>query len=404
MKILMFGWEFPPYNSGGLGVACQGLTRALANKEVDLSFVLPKHLDLDLSYMELLFADNGKTIKFLAINSILAPYMTSNSYGVKRKYFPQGMYGNGLFEEVERYGQVAHELASEHPHDIIHVHDWLSIPAGLAAQEASGKPLVVHIHATEFDRTGGNGVNQHVYEVEKEGVHKAQRVIAVSNLTKNILVDHYGVNPKKITVVHNGVDMSQYNLSTTSDVIGLSRLKKLGFSVVIFVGRITLQKGPDYFLETAKKVLQYNKKVLFIIAGSGDMEAQIIMRGAQLGISDRLLFAGFLRGNDLSNLYKLADLFVMPSVSEPFGLTALEAMVHSTPILISKQSGVAEVADHALKADFWDIDDMADKVLAITQYKKLKKLLGSNGFAQAKECSWDRAAKKCVNVYNELLK
>ncbi len=400
MKILMFGWEFPPYNSGGLGVACMGLTQALSSKGVDITFVLPKKFDVNVNYMKFRFADTN--VKFIGVNSLLTAYATSDSYGLKALR-RRSIYGNNLIDEVLRYAKLASEIASEVDHDIIHAHDWLSFLAGESAQEVSGAPLITHVHATEFDRTGGTGVNQQVFEIEKEGCSKANDVIAVSNLTKNILTSNYEIDSSKVHVVHNGISSNSFTISSRDDISGLTKLKELGYYIVSFVGRITLQKGPDYFLQVAKKVLEYNKKVLFVIAGSGDMQNQIIMEAAKLGISNRVLFAGFLRGEELSNLYKLSDVFVMPSVSEPFGLTALESLLHGTPILISKQSGVSEVVDASLKSDFWDVYDMADKILALTQYKNLRQVLSSEGHDQAMKCTWDKAADKTIEIYNHLL-
>jgi glycosyltransferase involved in cell wall biosynthesis len=402
MKVLMYGWEFPPYNSGGLGVACYGLTRALSKKNVDVTFVLPKKFDVASNFMRFVFAD-GTNVRFLEVDALLAPYMTSQIYDRERLEYFGNIYGASLFDEVLRYARASLEIAKREKFDLVHAHDWLSFMAGEAAKGVSHRPLVVHVHATEYDRTGGWGINPRVYDIERNGAKNADRVIAVSSLTKDILTYKYGIEADKISVVHNGVDPSSYNLVSQGDVEGLSNLKKRGYGIVLFVGRITLQKGPDYFLRAAQKCLSYNPKIKFIIAGSGDMDMQIVTQTARMGISDKVLFAGFLRGEELSSLYRMADLFVMPSVSEPFGLTALESLVHGTPILISKQTGVSEVVSHALKTDFWDIDDMADKILAVLEYSKLKKTLSQNGRIEAMKCSWDIAADKCIEVYKSLL-
>lgn len=378
-----------------------GLTQALSSKGIDITFVLPKRFDVNVNYMKFRFADSS--LKCIGVNSLLSAYVTSESYGLKALR-ARSIYGNNLLAEVARYAKLASEIASEVDHDIIHAHDWLSFLAGEAAQETSGAPLVTHVHATEFDRTGGTGVNQQVYEIEKEGCSRATDVIAVSNLTKNILTSNYGIDSSKVHVVHNGINPDSFDVPNRADISGIVKLKEMGYSIVSFVGRITLQKGPDYFLQVAKKVLEYNKKVLFVIAGSGDMQNQIIMEAARMGISNRVLFAGFLRGEELSNLYKLSDVFVMPSVSEPFGLTALESLAYGTPILISKQSGVSEVVDASLKSDFWDVMDMADKILALTQYKNLRQVLSHEGHDQAMKCTWDKAADKTIDIYNHLLK
>jgi glycosyltransferase involved in cell wall biosynthesis len=256
------------------------------------------------------------------------------------------------------------------------------------------------MHATEIDRTAGKP-NQYIYEKEREGVQAADKILAVSGYTKNTLLEHYGVNESKVNVVYNGIDSSKYN--TEGDIsAGLKKMKSLGYKIVLFVGRITIMKGPDYFLHAAKQVLEHNPKTIFLIAGSGDMEAQIMGQAASMGISDKFVFAGFVRGDDLSEAYRAADLFVMPSVSEPFGLVALEALIHKTPVIISRQSGVSEVLKNAMKVDFWDTTEMADKILSVLDHNSVKKELTDNGFKEAHMCNWDKAADKCIEVYDQL--
>lgn len=396
----MFGWEFPPHNSGGLGVACQGLAFGLAHNGVEIEFVLPRALELDQSTIKFSFA-NIKNIKLKGVNTLLYPYITSGIYSDVLARVQSKLYGSTLLEEVLRYAQEGGRIASSSHADINHAHDWLSFGAGIEAAKANGKPLVVHVHATEFDRTGGNSVDQRVYDIEREGMEKANRVIAVSGYTKNILMKHYGIPKDKISVVHNGIDPTQYNLSALQNG-GLYEMKKLGYKIVLFVGRITLQKGVDYLLGAAQRVLKYNPKVIFVIAGSGDMQHQIIEQTASLGLSGNVLFAGFLRGDALSEVYKTADLFVMPSVSEPFGLTALEAALHGTPVLVSKQSGVSEVLTHTLQCDFWDREEMANKILGVVTHGALHSTLSQNGKKQAFDNSWDKAAQKVTQIYQEI--
>ena len=414
LKILMFGWEFPPFHSGGLGVACEGLVKGLSNLKINVCFVLPKKFDIISlkvnPFYKFVFAGDSKlsfktNLKIKAINSLLSPYITSSEYlTFYQKSIladnKKNIYSHNLFEEVLRYGKEAVKIAFEEDFDIIHVHDWLSFPAGIEAKKISGKPLVAHIHATEFDRTGGSGVNQQVYEIEKQGFESADKIIAVSNFTKNKVVQHYGISPDKIIVVHNAVEQR--------DVVYLknnfNELKKRGQKIVLFLGRITIQKGADYFLRAAKKVLEKNQNILFIIAGSGDMERQIIEEAAALGISDKVLFTGFVKEEDVIELYQMADLYVLPSVSEPFGLTPLEALTHQTPVLISKQSGVSEVLTHCLKVDFWDIDQMANKILAVLEYSELKEELKNHGHVEVKKFNWQDTAQKCVEVYQSLIK
>jgi len=401
-KILMFGWEFPPYNSGGLGVACKGLSMALVSRAFEVIFILPKRVDVSEDRLRLVFADIDYNIKIKAVDSLIYPYITSTEYSAHLSSGHSPVYGRNLMEEVTRYALKASAIARHNDFDIIHAHDWLSFPAGIQAKRVSGKPLIVHVHATEFDRTGGKRINQGVYEIEKKGMQEADAIIAVSQFTKDIIVRHYGISPEKVNVVHNGIDEAEFNHDLLPPE-NLMKLKADGTKIVLFVGRITLQKGPDYFIKVAKRVLDHNPKVLFIISGSGDMEAQILNDAAYLGISDKVLFTGFLRGDELNQIFKLADLYILPSVSEPFGITPLEALMNKTPVIVSRQSGAFEVLSHALKADFWDIDDMAHKILSVLEYEPLQKCLTENGHTEVRCINWHRSADKCIIVYNKVL-
>jgi len=395
----MFGWEFPPFNSGGLGTACQGLTRGLANKGVGVTFVLPRRVPLDVDYLKVIYGDDSVVKTEYVINSILMPYHNSKNYMESKENLgssQEDIYADDLIEEVLRYGSVGGEIALREEFDVIHAHDWLSFPSGINAKKASGKPLVVHVHATEFDRTGGEGINQVVYDIEREGMTNADLVIAVSNYTKKIIVEKYGIVAEKVRVVHNSIDFENYTLERASK---LSEANK----VVLFLGRLTLQKGPDYFVEAARRVLEHYPDVIFIVAGSGDMEKQIINKVADMGISDRILFAGFLRGDDVKRAYQMADLYVMPSVSEPFGITPLESIINNTPVLISKQAGVSEVLNHCLKVDFWDVDEMSNKIVAFLRYPELYQCLNESGRREIEGWSWDQPAGKCLDIYNEVL-
>ncbi|HEY4476781.1 MAG TPA: glycosyltransferase family 4 protein [Candidatus Paceibacterota bacterium] len=393
----MFGWEFPPHNSGGLGTACFGLTRALARDGATITFVLPKKVKAGADWLRMCFADLPEVIgRGIAAN--LYPYITSESYARERKGLPF-VYGLNLIEEVRRYGALAGEIAALESFDIIHAHDWLSFPAGIAAKRVSGKPLVVHVHATEFDRTGGNGVNEEVYGIEHAGMSAADAVVAVSQWTKNMIVRHYGIAPQKVTVIHNGIEASDYRPLPNR----LVALKQAGEKIVLFVGRITLQKGPDYFVRAAKRVLELEPKVYFIIAGSGDMEGQTLREAAALGIADRVIFTGFLRGPELDALYQSADLYVLPSVSEPFGITPLESLVNGTPVIISYQSGVAEVLRHALKVDFWDTEELANQIITVLRHPPLHRTLKQYGHEEVQKVTWTAAAQKCLGLYHSLL-
>jgi glycogen synthase len=395
MNVLMFGWEFPPLNSGGLGTACFGLSKGLSRAGVRVTFVLPRTSDAAYSFLRVIAA-GVPTLTLRGIKTALAGYATSSSYETKvfqlrRTEKGPAIYGGNLFEEVERYAGRAADIAREEQHDIIHAHEWLTFEAGIAAKKASGKPLVVHVHATEFDRTGGLGVNKKVYDIEKKGMEAADAVIAVSNYTKNKILAHYGIPSEKVHVVHNAIESG-------GPTPAVSKTGK----TVLYLGRMTLQKGPDYFLEAARKVLEVEPDARFIMTGAGDMEDAMMRKADALGISDRVLFTGFLRDKDLAKAYALADLYVMPSVSEPFGLTPLEAAIHGTPVLVSRQSGVSEVFSNCLKVDFWDIHEMANKIVSVLRHPALQASLSTNALAEISRMNWDIPAGKCVNIYERL--
>jgi glycogen synthase len=417
MKVLMFGWEFPPYNLGGLGTACAGLTKGLCNQNVDVTFVLPKAIgdsDPSSSHVKLIIANNvalgelskAKRLKFKSVDSPITEYIDSTTYDEKLLRLSGGktlikkgdssgaasIYGKDLFDEVNRYAEQCRLIAKYEDFDVIHAHDWMTYMAGIKAKEESGKPLVLHIHATEFDRTGDHP-NQAIYDIERMGFHAADKIMAVSNLTKNRVVQHYGIPPDKVVVVHNAVEFTN---------APLERINKSD-KVVLYLGRITVQKGPEYFLYSAKKVLEKDPSIKFIMAGSGDMESYIIQKAAELGISKNVLFTGFLRGPDIDRAYRMADLYVMPSVSEPFGITPLEAMRNNTPCIISKNSGVSEVLSHCLKVDFWDIDMMSNLILATLKYNSLHESLKENGSREVAKFNWNEPAAKCVSVYRDVL-
>ena len=395
MKVLMFGWEFPPLSSGGLGTACYGLTKSLSKQGIEITFVLPYSADVgNAGFLNLLPAHK---VKIRKIASVLQPYMSSDEYNrslVKRPKLK--IYGNSLFDEVHRYTLAAGKIAEEEEFDIIHCHDWMTFGAGIAAKRKKNKPLVLHVHATEHDRTGGHQVNQYVYDLERNGMEKADRIIAVSNFTKNKIIGNYGMPPEKIRVVHNAVDLS-------SNYVGENFPMKKNDRIVLFLGRLTLQKGPDYFVYAAKKVLEYEKNVKFIIAGSGDMEPLIIEKATEFGIGDKVLFAGFLSQDDVDRAYKMADVYVMPSVSEPFGITTLEAMKNKTPTIVSKQSGVSEVIKHCLKVDFWDVNEISNKIISLLRYQALSETIKENAYSEVQKLNWDVPAEKCIEIYNELI-
>lgn len=426
LKILMLGWEFPPFISGGLGTACYGLTKALDEIGVEVTFVLPAAVDNRYTnHVKLLSPDSEKSltgtrdktlanVKFRTIDSPLQPYTSPERYQemiqqiIRRKQTTRRTYKPGtaigginykgdLYCEVHRYASVAVELAREEQFDVIHAHDWMTYPAGIAVAAVTGKPLVVHLHSSEFDRSGEQ-VNQMVYDIEREGMEKADKVIAVSYLTRSIVISRYGIRGDKVEVVHNGIQRYK-GVNKKLAEVGIDKDEK----IVLFLGRITMQKGPEYFLAAAKKVLEVTDNVKFVIAGTGDMMQRIVEMAAQLGIGQKVLFTGFLRGDDVQTIYRMADLFVMPSVSEPFGIVPLEALDNDVPVIISKQSGVSEILMHALKVDFWDVDEIANKIVAVLKYPPLQSTLRSYGNYEVRRLSWKDTARKCSRIYENLI-
>lgn len=401
----MFGWEFPPFKSGGLGTACYDLTKGLSSEGVNVTFVMPKAPeDARTDFAKVIGTNNYfKGIKFRNVNTLLTSYANFDSYNDDyQKYKIMGtkgdnVYGADLFEEVSRYAKIAKVIAMEESHDLIHAHDWMAYQAGINAKMISKKPLICHIHATEFDRSGGNP-DQRISHMEYSGLNAADIVIANSEYTKKNVIKHYNIDSNKIKVVHFGIDPNNphYNSAYKSKLSDND-------NVVLFLGRVTLQKGPDYFVETAKRVLDFVPNTKFVMAGTGDMLPRMIERSADLGISKNMLFTGFLQGHDVHKAFQMADLYVMPSVSEPFGLVALESIKNGTPVLISKQSGVSEVLTNALKVDFWDTDEMTNKIVATLKYKNLYHDIRDNVIAESSKFNLAEPARKTIDVYNHIL-
>ncbi|MBS0011522.1 MAG: glycosyltransferase family 4 protein [Bacteroidales bacterium] len=427
MKVLMFGWEFPPHISGGLGTASYGLTRGMASiPDMEVLFVVPKaygdevHPGMQLigannvriAHKKIYYRGETKTFDKIEVESMIVPYTDPEDFwrmtrekeiGTRlfvetddkgRLHFT-GKYGADLIQEIEKYALVASVIADENDFDIIHAHDWLAYPAGIAAKQASGKPLVIHVHATDFDRSGGN-VNPVVYKIEKTGMDAADRIIAVSKLTRETVINKYNIDPAKVTTVYNAVEpvggvYDEYNPKSIQD------------KVVTFLGRITMQKGPEYFVEAAYRVLKVMNNVRFVMAGSGDMMERMMRRAAELDITDRFHFTGFLKGMDVYWMLRLSDVYIMPSVSEPFGISPLEAMQSNVPVIISKQSGVAEILTHAVKIDFWDIDAMADAIHAILSYPALSGMFIEKGREEVETLKWENSAKNVRSIYLDAL-
>jgi glycogen(starch) synthase len=412
----MLGWELPPYNSGGLGTACLGLTEALTPLGVSIRFVVPKLFGaLPYSHMDVIsaadYASPDEMLKLLSLSKTEEDYITHTL-----------AYGNHLTVDEQRrvwveqlgaaapvsphtqatwYAQQATAIAQNETYDLIHCHDWMTYYGGIAAKEVAHRkgadvPFVAQVHATEIDRCGENG-NPAIIAIEKRGLHQADEVVAVSHYTKEMIHRHYEVPRAKISVVHNGIPADRQPAR-----YDLHELKK-HHKIVLFMGRITMQKGPDYFVKLAKSVTDRDPSVLFVLVGSGDMERRCIEESARQGLTGKILFSTFLRGEDVDRAYQLADLFVMPSVSEPFGIVALEAIQNGTPALVSNQSGVAEVSEHLIKVDFWDIEKMADSVLKVLQDPAYASHLRQGGFEDLKNLSWNHSAEKMQSVYNHLL-
>jgi len=430
----MLGWEFPPFISGGLGTACYGLTKALSDLGTEILFVLPRGgADRRLDRVHVLSAaeERGQPacwtvqglehVRLIPVAAALGPYQTEAGYLRQQHERHAGqvsaeepssaasdppqrtglgltsgpsLYAGDLFGEVNRYARLVAEVARRYEFDVIHAHDWMTYPAGLSVAALTGKPLVVHVHSTEFDRSGLH-VNQRVYDVERAGLHGARSVICVSRLTRGIVTGHYGVPESKCRVIYNAITVNGEPVPTS-----VRRIEK-GDKIVLFLGRITMQKGPEYFLAAARKVLDVMDNVKFVMAGSGDMIRRMIELAAAMGIGHRVTFTGFLRGGDLERVFEMADLYVMPSVSEPFGLAPLEALQHDVPVLISKQSGVSEVLTHVLKVDFWDINEMANKIVAVLRHPPLQKTLREHGAFEVRKFAWIDAGRACMDVYQE---
>ncbi len=488
MRILMLGWEFPPFVAGGLGVACYGMTKALDRQGHQVIFILPKPVDRSRSsHVKMLSpftmaggrgpsvggvplgmgglgsgapdfhgaggsAGTGAGYAFPRTTFLGVPASFANPYpgasafagggGSKvrtvhmpgeagmaggaegdeadalagidmatlmpsvasepvRPVTPRGFIGDGggaghgygtdLVSDAERYARLCVAITRREQFEVIHAHDWLTYPAGIALAKVSGKPLIVQVHSTEFDRAGNN-VNQRVYDIERAGMHGADRVVCVSQLTKSICVRRYGVAPDRIDVVYNGIERESQQPQPGTQI-------EEGDKIVLFLGRITMQKGPEYFIAAAKRVLEKLPNVKFVLAGSGDMALRMIDLAASMGIGSRVLFTGFLRGNDVERVFRMADCYVMPSVSEPFGLAALEAIAHDVPVILSKTSGASEVLQHVLKVDFWDIDEMANMIVAVLRHPPLSQTLREHGQMELHRLTWDEAAKRCITCY-----
>ena len=369
MRVAMLGWEYPPFKAGGLATHCYGLTRSLADKGVVIDFYMPKtKYNSSSDKRNLVIKEVGETEIF--------PYDRPDD---------KELAGN-FFESVYRYNDLLVQRVKGN-YNVIHCHDWLTMKAGIKINENTGTPLVLTVHSTEYDRSGWLHPNQWFIDIEKEGMEKANRIIAVSHFTKRVIVEKYGIHPDKISVVHNAVYP-----------IGESEKKEL----VLFLGRMTIQKGPEFFLQAAKKVLEYEKSCRFVVAGTGDMLPRLINQAVGMGISDKVIFTGLLTEDEVKHIYSISSVYVMPSVSEPFGITALEAISAGTPTIVSKNAGVAEAFQNCLKVDFWDTDEMANKIISLLRYDPLHRTISNEGKKEINLFTWARVADKTIDVYGSV--
>lgn len=418
MKVLMLGWEYPPHIAGGLGTACEGLTKALASLGLKIKFVVPAlygsenapHMELMSSEQLASKVEISKSrvdLEKIRLLTFLSPYQRPEEYiecksnesiftrliGENSRQL-SSKYDGSLFDHVISFSNQIIFASLQCDFDIIHAHDWMTFPAAVALKEKTLKPLVVHLHSLEFDRVGHSG-NSMIVDAERLGLEKSDRVIAVSHYTKRMIEKHYGIDPNKIEVVHNGI----YPKGERQSHRGNFTNKK----IVLFLGRVTFQKGPDYFVEMAKRVIPNVPDVMFVMAGSGDMLSGLIEKVEHEGLSENFTFTGFLRGEEVENIFKLASLYVMPSVSEPFGLTALEAIACDTPVIMSKQSGVAEVIHNAFKVDFWDIEKMSDIVINGLIHDELRADMITMAKTELERIRWDMSAEKVKSLYETLV-
>ena len=414
----MFGWEFPPHILGGLGTASYGLTKGMSQQEdMEITFCIPKPWgDEDQSFLRIIGMNSTpivwRDVDWEYVKGRVGSYMDPQLYFDLRDHIYadfnylnandlgciefSGRYPDNLHEEINNYSIVAGVIARQQEFEIIHSHDWLTYPAGIHAKQVSGKPLVIHVHATDFDRSRGN-VNPTVYAIEKNGMDHADCIMCVSELTRRTVINEYHQDPRKVFAMHNAV----YPLS--QELLDIPRPDHSKEKVVTFLGRITMQKGPEYFIEAASKVLKRYPNVRFVMAGSGDLFNRSVRRVAQLKIATKFHFTGFLRGDDVQKMFLYSDVYVMPSVSEPFGISPLEAMRAGVPTIISKQSGVAEVLKHSIKVDYWDVDALADAIYGLLAYPALGKMAGEEGLDEVNQLKWENAALKVEDVYKDVL-
>jgi len=389
LKILMFGWEFPPYNVGGLGNVTYNLCNALAKFGTKITLILP--IKGESNKLKII-PTNFVSIK--GIKSLLSPYLNEKTYQYKYSLCEEEakIYGTNLKEEIDRFTKRGVKIAKHENFDLIHCHDWMTFPAGIQAKEFSGKPLILHVHTTELDRSCNN-YDLFVYNLELEAFNKADKIIAVSNYTKNRIIKDYNISKDKIEVVHNAIEFDGNKKNKP-----YNRKK-----IVLYLGRISMHKGPDYFIRAAKKISEYMKDVLFVMAGSGELLPEMIELACNLDIGDKILFTGRLKDEEVKKIYESADLYVLPSVSEPFGISALEAASNGVPVIVSENSGVKEILKNCIRVDFWDIEEIANKAISALRYSPLREEITSNAYRELTNMSWKERASKIVSIYRSLI-
>ncbi len=397
MKVLMLGWELPPHHAGGMGIACYQMCKGLSAKGVNIEFILPYTAEFDISFMKVTPAHHQSVdvVKFAG-----GVYDTAY-YGESRS--TKTAFGElDLRQQHDLYAHNVAKLASSREFDIIHAHDWLTFKAAMLAKHMTGKPMIAHVHATQYDQSAGGYGNPEVREIEYNALMMADQVFAVSQHTKNVIVREYGINPEKIHVVHNSMEVSADIDESNNLHRYLELMKQNGYKVVVNAGRKTIQKGLTQLLEAAQKVIAVDPKVLFLLAGGGEQEQELMMLAAQYGISKNVIFEGWMNGTGKPwrDSFRIADVFVMPSVSEPFGLVALEAIGYGAPVIVSKQSGVGEVLRNAYKVDFWDTEQMADMILALCQHPALARTMWQESYREYQEQSWSKSVDIMKHRYH----
>ncbi|MFT4532047.1 MAG: glycogen(starch) synthase [Candidatus Saccharimonadales bacterium] len=390
----MLGWELPPHHSGGLGVACYEMCKGLASSGVDIDFVLPYSAEYDIDFMNIVPAHNQTEEEFRWAGGVYdSQYFSKTTV----KILDQPL---DLRKQHDLFTHNVTKIAKYAEFDVIHAHDWLTFKAGMAAKMATGKPLIAHVHATQFDQSAGKHGNPEIREIEYAGLTMADYIFAVSEYTKNVLIDHYGIDRDKIHVVHNGMNIDHEIYEGISSHHYLEMMKANGYKVVVNIGRKTIQKGLTHLLEAAAKVVSKNEKVLFLLAGGGEQEDELMSLAAKYGISKNVIFESWVSGKEWRDSFRIGDVFIMPSVSEPFGLTALEAIAFGSPTIVSKQSGVAEVLQNCYKVDFWDTEQMADMILSVVENESLAESMWESSYTEYKNNSWDKSVALMKDKYS----